>query len=69
MANGAIRRRSTNTMAKWVVIVLVDLLLIAPFAIVLVDLLLIAPFAIVLVDLLLIAPFEEGQPIQWQKGQ
>jgi hypothetical protein len=48
---------------------LVDLLLIAPFAIVLVDLLLIAFFAIVLVDLL-ISPFakEEGQPIQWQKG-
>jgi hypothetical protein len=38
MAKGAIRRRSTNTMAK------IDLLLIAPFAIVLVDLLFIAPF-------------------------
>jgi hypothetical protein len=49
MANGAIRRRSTNTMTTHFAIVLVDLLLIAPFAIVLIDLL-IAPFAIVLVD-------------------
>jgi hypothetical protein len=37
----------------------------------LIDLLLIAPFAIVLVDLLLIAPFAivEGQSLQWQKGK
>jgi hypothetical protein len=63
MAKGAIRRRSTNTMAKGFAIVLIDLLLTAPFPIVLVELLLITPFAIVLVDLPLIAR------LQWLKGQ